>query len=107
MERVEITFDRADGILTAHIACEIDHHTARTLRERIDREAFLDRPRVLVLDLTRVGFMDSSGIALILGRVEVAAENGGRVHITGACTQVMRLLRLSGIERVRGLTVAP
>ncbi len=107
MEREQITFDRAGGILTARIACEIDHHTARALRERIDRETFLERPRVLVLDLTRVGFMDSSGIALILGRVEVAGENGGRVHLTGATPQVMRLIRLSGIERVRGLTVAP
>lgn len=107
MERELVTFSHGDGILTARISCEIDQHTARPIRERIDRETFLERPRVLVLDMTRVGFMDSSGIALILGRVEVAAANGGTVHLSGLCPAVMKLVRLSGIERVKGLTVAP
>ena len=107
MERELVAFVRGDGILTARISCEIDHHTARPIRERIDSETFLTRPRVLVLDLSRVGFMDSSGIAMILGRVEVAAANGGTVHLTGLSGTVMKLVRLSGIERVKGLTVAP
>lgn len=107
MERELVAFVRGDGILTARISCEIDHHTARPIRERIDSETFLTRPRVLVLDMSRVGFMDSSGIAMILGRVEVAAANGGTVHLTGLSGTVMKLVRLSGIERVKGLTVAP
>jgi len=107
LERELVAFVRGDGILTARISCEIDHHTARPIRERIDSETFLTRPRVLVLDLSRVGFMDSSGIAMILGRVEVAAANGGTVHLTGLSGTVMKLVRLSGIERVKGLTVAP
>lgn len=107
MERELVTFSRAEGRLTAHISCEMDHHTVRLIRERIDREIFLDRPGVLVLDLSRVGFMDSSGLALILGRVEVAAAVGGVVHVTGPSPAVMRIIRISGIERVSGLTVAP
>lgn len=107
MEKESVSFTYGDGRLTAHIACELDHHTVRSVREKIDREAFLERPRVLVLDLSRVGFMDSSGLALILGRVEVAATMGGSVHVTGPSPAVMRIIRLSGIDRVAGLTLAP
>lgn len=108
MEREYVTFSaKDDGQLVAHIACELDHHTARIVREKIDRETFLVEPRVLVLDLSAVAFMDSSGLALILGRVEVAAAAGGVVRVTGARPAVMRIIRLSGIERVSGLTVAP
>lgn len=107
MEKERVTFSVADDRLTAHIHCEIDHHTARSVREIIDRETFLACPKVLVLDLSEVGFMDSSGIALILGRVEVAAATGGVVALCGASPTVMRLIRLSGIERVKGLCVLP
>ena len=93
--------------LIAHLHGEIDHHSARAVREKIDRETFLFRPRVLVIDLSGVGFMDSSGIALILGRVEVAAASGGVVAVTGASPALTRLIRLSGIEKVKGLSVLP
>ena len=98
MEKETVAFFQNGERLVVRISGEVDHHTARPLREKIDREAFLLRPRILVIDLSGVGFMDSSGIALILGRVEVAAELGGVVHIVGAPPQVKKLIRLSGIE---------
>ncbi len=107
MEKETVAFSHTEGRLVARVSGEIDHHTARSIREKIDREAFLARPRVLVIDLSDVGFMDSSGIALILGRVEVAAEFGGVVQIIGAAPPVKKLIRLSGIERMTGLTVSP
>ena len=107
MEKETVAFSQNGERLVARIFGEVDHHTARHIRERIDREAFLARARVLVIDLSGVGFMDSSGIALSLGRVEVARELGGVVHIIGAPPQVRKLIHLSGIERVAGLTVAP
>ena len=106
MEKEAVTFSHTEGRLVARIFGEIDHHTARPIREKIDKEAFLTRPRVLVIDLSGVGFMDSSGIALILGRVEVAGELGGVVQIVGSNPQVKKLIRLSGIERLSGLTVS-
>ena len=74
MENEIITFSSGLVSLTARISCEIDHHTASRLRARIDRELFVERPRMLYLDFSEVRFMDSSGIALILGRVERASS---------------------------------
>jgi stage II sporulation protein AA (anti-sigma F factor antagonist) len=60
---------------------------------------------VLVIDFTRVEFMDSSGLGLILGRVEKASALGAEVMVSGASPALMKLIRLSGIERVRHLSV--
>ncbi len=106
MEKEIITFSRSGHTLTARISCEIDHHTAGRLRSRIDRELFTERPRVLCLDFSEVRFMDSSGIALILGRVESAGAVSARVHLDGLNASLVKLVRLSGIERIKNLTLA-
>ena len=107
MDKEIITFSRSGNTLSARISCEIDHHTAGRLRSRIDRELFVERPRVLCLDFKDVRFMDSSGIALILGRVETAGAVGARVHLDGLSQSLFKLVRLSGIERIKNLTVSP
>ena len=66
-----VTFSAADDVLYAYLAGEIDHDAAQNLRIQLD-DALLNRtPRTLVLDFGGVGFMDSSGIGLILGRSAV------------------------------------
>ena len=107
MENEIISFARSTQSLTARISCEIDHHTAARLRQRIDRELFIERPNMLCLDFSEVRFMDSSGIALILGRVESAGAVGAKVHLVGLSPTLFKLVRLSGIERIKNLTVSP
>ena len=106
MEKEIITFSHSGPSLIARISCEIDHHTAARLRRRIDGELFSERPNTLCLDFTDVRFMDSSGIALILGRVESAGAVGAKVHLEGLSPTLFKLVRLSGIERIKNLTVS-
>ena len=54
-------------------------------------------PRTLVLDLGGVGFMDSSGVGLILGRQRCARSLGGTLRIQHAPEQLRRVLQLAGI----------
>ena len=101
----EVVFSRRGEELTARLACEIDHHAARRIRERIDDSIFLLKPSTLTMDFGGVRFMDSSGIALILGRVEVMSSMDGRVRLVGVNPSLMKLLRLSGLERIPSLTI--
>ena len=55
MGRDIIAFSEGNKSLTACISCEIDHHTARTLRESIDKRLFLVKPEILILDFFNVG----------------------------------------------------
>jgi stage II sporulation protein AA (anti-sigma F factor antagonist) len=96
----------SDGItLTASLMGEIDHHAAKPIRESIDSELYIQRPEVLRLDFSGVRFMDSSAIALIIGRAELARSIGCRVRVTGLSATKERLVRLSGIARLEGVSV--
>ena len=93
-----VTFSAADDVLYAYLAGEIDHDAAQNLRIQLD-DALLNRtPRTLVLDFGGVGFMDSSGIGLILGRVRTAALWGGRVTVRGLSPQLKKMAELSGVS---------
>ena len=101
----DVEFSYADGILCATIGCDLDHHSAKAVRQRIDDMLFCMRPSSLVIDFSAVEFMDSSGLGLILGRVEKASSINADVRICGLSPSHIKLIRLSGIERVRGLSL--
>lgn len=101
----DVIFSEKDGRLIAYIQCDVDHHTARSMREKIDAMIFDSRTKCLVLDFTRVEFMDSSGLGLILGRVERAQTLGAVVELTGLSPTLKKLLSISGIERIHGLSM--
>lgn len=103
-EEVKCSYD--DGVLVAALDAELDHHSAKRIREKIDKELFVYRPTRLVLEFSGVSFMDSSGIGLILGRSESARSVGATVEVHGLSPRLMRLVSLSGIDRVPGLTVS-
>ena len=56
-----VTFSAADDVLYAYLAGEIDHDAAQGLRIQLDDALLTRSPRILVMDLGGVGFMDSSG----------------------------------------------
>ena len=101
----DVIFSENDQELIARIGCDIDHHTAKRMREQIDKKLVEQRPSVLVIDLSAVGFMDSSGLGLVLGRVEKASALGINVRLRGLSPTLMKLVRLGGLERVKNLTV--
>ena len=101
----DVIFLEDKDSLTVFIHSDVDHHSARSMREQIDRRLFESRPRVLVIDFSGVEFMDSSGLGLILGRAEKASALNTEVHLSGVSPSLMKLIRLSGLERVQNLSV--
>jgi stage II sporulation protein AA (anti-sigma F factor antagonist) len=90
----------AGKTLTVFLDGDIDHHTARLIRSRIDTKVYIQRPDELILDLSRVCFMDSSGLGLILGRYAKAVELGIAFKVANPSPQIRRILDLAGTERL-------
>ena len=96
----KITVTAHGNTLTIAPRGDIDHHSARTLRERIDNEMSINRPEVLILDLSGIEFMDSSGLGLLLGRYQRARDMGCRLILSGCSGRVMKILSLSGADKM-------
>lgn len=101
----KLNFSSRGDALVVSLAGEIDHHAARGLRGEIDTQLFASRPRELVLDFSGVRFMDSSGVALVIGRADVSRNVGCRVKITGLSRGLLKLMKLSGIQKIENLTI--
>ena len=99
--KIEMRRDTLECIL----ACDLDHHHAKGLRERIDHALFLEKPRIIILDFSAVTFMDSSGIAFVLGRATLARAIDATLTLRGLGRDVRRLFSLSGIEKQTNITI--
>ena len=84
--------------MTAELSGDIDHHTARELRRELDEMIARCRPELLIIDMTKVGFMDSSGVGLILGRLRAVRAYGGDIAVQGASPEIAAVIRLSGLS---------
>lgn len=92
-------------VVTAYLGGELDHHSAREMREAIDTAIELNMPTLLVLDFSGVTFMDSSGIGLVMGRFRNLERTGAAMHITGTSPQITKVMKLAGIGRLAKMDV--
>jgi stage II sporulation protein AA (anti-sigma F factor antagonist) len=90
-----------DGyILKVKIHGDIDHHTVKGVREQIDSAILSHRPRFVILNLSCVEFMDSSGLGLILGRYNCAQNIGAKLILYKPTRRINKILAMAGIERI-------
>lgn len=101
---LSVKIDTTGQVVTAYLEGDIDHHTAREMRELIDKEIELNMPTLLVLDFSSVGFMDSSGIGLVMGRYRVLSKTGAELAVTGCSPSIYKVMKLAGLEKLARIT---
>lgn len=78
---------------------EIDVQTASLLKQGIDR-VVAGGASVVALDLSRITFIDSSGLGAILGRHRLLGQAGGRLVVVRPTKATRRLLTVTGLDGV-------
>ena len=85
--------------LIVSLNADLDHHLANEIREVID-EVIDDRGiRDIIFDFTKISFMDSAGIGLIMGRYKKIRDNG-EIAVTGINPSIDRILQISGLHKL-------
>ena len=97
---MEINAKSADRNLLLELRGEIDHHGAKDAMRELELAVDAALPKKLVLDLSGVTFMDSSGIALILRAQQRMKLLDGSLLVCGVPQQARRVLDAAGIGRV-------
>ena len=95
-----ITISSRDSALTIALSGEIDHHGAREMMSQLDDVIAERLPARLVLDLSGVTFMDSSGIAVLLRARRQMERTGGSLRVANIPAQARRVLDAAGIGRL-------
>ena len=97
---MECEISLTENLLIARLDGEIDHHTAKDIREKIDIQIENSDCKTLVIDFSDVSFMDSSGIGLIMGRYKLMKQRQGEVKIKNPSPNTVRVLKLAGMDRL-------
>jgi len=97
---MDITSNMKDGNLYVKLSGDIDHHSAKNVRDSVDNLIRKNNPVELELDLSAVEFMDSSGLGLVLGRYKKLTDIGGKMKIINPARRVMQILQLAGVEKI-------
>jgi anti-anti-sigma factor len=92
-----ITVRRERGVVIAAVTGDIDISTVTRLRERLFELA--GNGGILIVDLSRVTFIDSAGLGALVGAARRAAAHGGSLHAVCARPQTRKLLWLTGVDR--------
>ena len=93
------------GTVEVSLEGELDHHSAAGVRQELDTLIADPKVKRLVLDLSGLMFMDSSGIGVVIGRYKEMSRRGGSVAVRAAKGHVDRIFEMAGlyqiIERLR------
>ena len=89
----------ADGdIATVSLRGELDLSGVDRAREAIE-QAESDTPGLLVLDLSELDFLDSTGLEVILRAARRAHDGGRRLIVRKPSRYVKRLLEMTAIDQ--------
>ena len=97
---MDIKLIKRKNVLIVRLKGELDHHTAIKLKEAIQQELKKETVLHLVINVKELGFIDSSGIGVILGRYREFKEKGGQVVLCGLNKHSERILQMGGVLNV-------
>jgi anti-sigma B factor antagonist len=88
-----------DDVQVFDLAGSLDIATSPTVRAALTEASERGSHR-LIVDLTRVDFLDSTGLGALIGGQRRAKEFGGEVRLVAKEGQILRLLRITGLLKV-------
>jgi stage II sporulation protein AA (anti-sigma F factor antagonist) len=86
-------------ILIAKIDGDIDHHNCEIVRNKIDNAVINKNVSKILLDMSKVSFMDSSGIGLVMGRYKLVNKLSGQVVVVSKDNKVVKILKMSSVDK--------
>jgi anti-anti-sigma factor len=95
-EQLQIGLRREPGRVVLSLEGELDLATAALLEQAMDG---LEIEPMVVLDLERLRFIDSTGLRGVLAALQRCRERGQEFAVTPGSQQVQRLLGVTGVGK--------
>ena len=88
-----------DGAVIISLAGEVDMKCSSELRAKF-MELFKSRPAVLIVDMTEVEFMDSSGLAILVETLKWCRQNDSKLKLIGMVQTVRNVFEISRLDSI-------
>jgi anti-anti-sigma factor len=94
---LEVETSEEEGLVRLVLKGELDLSTVSKVEEEL-RRAEASEPSVLVLDLSGLNFLDSTGLRLIVATDQRGRENGRRVAVVKGPEAVQRVFSITRLD---------
>ena len=81
------------------LAGEIDIKCSGKIKNKI-KEIYEDKPHTLIVDMTEVSFMDSSGLAVLVGALKQSRVNNSKLKLAGMTKDVRSIFEICKLETI-------
>ena len=97
MLAISVSTHRRDGIATVSVTGELDLAAGEVVAQAIGQAVTASGTSAVIVDLSALAFVDSSGISVLLKGRREADRTGVAYRITGATGIVEQILSLTGV----------
>ena len=99
---MNIKYENIDDCIYAELSGELDECSAEYVRISLDSllKENLNAKTKLVLDFSKVSFMDSTGIGMLLGRYNKFSKQDIGIYIKNPTSYVNRIFEMTGIYQI-------
>ena len=86
--------------IIVQINTELDHHAATEIKKAVDGKIKSSNAVNVIFDFSKVDFMDSSGIGVVLGRSKTMQFRDGSIVASHMNERLTRIFKATGLQRV-------
>jgi anti-sigma B factor antagonist len=91
-----------DGIEVVNVEGEIDIYTAPRLRELLI-DLVSKGSYQLVVNLEKVGFLDSTGLGVLVGGLKRVRSHDGSLDLVCTQERILKIFKITGLTKVFGI----
>lgn len=86
-----------DGVMYVLLCGELDEHSANYTRITLD--GIFDKPsfKKIIIDLSELDFMDSTGIGVLIGRYKRMKDKNIPIFIANPSSHAERIFKITGL----------
>lgn len=100
---MDVSTRKSDGATVVVVSGELDVFTAPDFETAL-QELISAGDSSLVLDLTGVDFLDSTGLGVMVKALKWAREAGGGLRVVATQERIVKVFRITGLDDVMGLS---
>ena len=89
-----------DNVMYVMLIGELDEYTANYTRDYLDNAFVENRFSEVIMDLSNLEFMDSTGIGVLLGRYKKLKNKNKQIYISNPSNTIEKLFNMSGIYEI-------
>lgn len=97
---ISVTRDGEPEVTVIQLIGEADVSTAARMREELVRALADGTGPAYVVDLSRVPFLDSTALGVLVGRLKAVRAGGGDLLLVTGDQRVLRNFEITGLDKV-------